>query len=318
MVFWYYRTYTKDAVHVKIGVAWLWLLDGLHIAFAAHTMYFYLVQNFSSPLTLFHLVWSFNLQIAVNICVILSVQTFYSVRLLKLNKGQSKWVLALVALILIVAYGIGITECYEVFTVHSITEVNRIQTETYMSLACICIVDVLIAATSCIVLSRYRTGMSSTDSVITTLMLYVMNTGVLTSVCSLVSIITYAVYPNDLVFLSIEIVSSKLYVNSYMAMLNARRHLKTRNASSMGDPEASRTAINQSEAFTLQSRSKSLRRGTLDGESFPPQMYPIPTISPPVYHVSTEPRYTEHTPRRHQSRQKVPLRVAVSRETFSS
>lgn len=72
-----------------------------------------------------------------------------------------------------------------------------------MSLACICIVDVLIAATSCIVLSRYRTGMSScvysshpapcifyilvffrTDSVITTLMLYVMNTGVLTRLVS--------------------------------------------------------------------------------------------------------------------------------------
>jgi len=57
-------------------------------------------------------------------------------------------------------------------------------------------------------------------------MLYVINTGVLTSFCSLTALALYAKYPDNLIFLAVEFPMTKLYVNAFLAMFNARRHLQ--------------------------------------------------------------------------------------------
>ncbi|KAG0709140.1 hypothetical protein DFH29DRAFT_215921 [Suillus ampliporus] len=106
-----------------------------------------------------------------------------------------------------------------------------------MTLATISVLDVLIASSLCYLLATSRTGFSSTDSFITKLISYTISTGCVTSVFSLTGIITCAVMPNNFIFLSVEYVMVKLYVNSYIALLNTRYYVQA-NAHNIDSSES--------------------------------------------------------------------------------
>ncbi|KAF8624450.1 hypothetical protein AX15_005868 [Amanita polypyramis BW_CC] len=57
-------------------------------------------------------------------------------------------------------------------------------------------------------------------------MRYFVISGALTSMCSLAALITFGVMPNNLVYAGIFFLLTKLYVNSYLAMLNARKAMR--------------------------------------------------------------------------------------------
>ncbi|KII84182.1 hypothetical protein PLICRDRAFT_373426 [Plicaturopsis crispa FD-325 SS-3] len=246
--FWYYTTYHDDVMHIKIGVALLWIIDALHIVFGTHFVYYYLVTNFAEPLEIFLcLIWSFKAQVIMNVIAIVVVQTFYCIRLLKLSQGKNRLIVGVVSILMIYAYAIAILESYEVARVGSITRVNWIAKENYLAFASVCVIDVLIAVLSCVVLARLQTQSSRTKSALSTLAMYVLYSGILTSICSLAAIIAYAAMPNNLIFCAIELVASKLYVNSYLALLNARNYLKTRIHTTILDVETSQMLAHNSE-----------------------------------------------------------------------
>ncbi|KAJ8692338.1 hypothetical protein PTI98_009661 [Pleurotus ostreatus] len=67
----------------------------------------------------------------------------------------------------------------------------------YSALGSAVFADVFIAATLCFFLSTRRTGFKSTDNLVNTMMVYSINTGLLTSVCAMACFITYAIWPQD-------------------------------------------------------------------------------------------------------------------------
>ncbi|KAF4612967.1 hypothetical protein D9613_010892 [Agrocybe pediades] len=88
-------------------------------------------------------------------------------------------------------------------------------------------VDTIIAASLCTLLLMSRTGTRKTNSVITLLMAFSINTGLLTSIVTLASFIAYAVWPQRFVFMGIYFTISKLYINSVLASLNARTAIRS-------------------------------------------------------------------------------------------
>lgn len=110
--------------------------------------------------------------------------------------------------------------------------------------------DVLIAVSLCIILSGHRGGLPSrTDNVVRMLMLYGIETGILTSVCATSCLILYAIMPDNYIYIALYIVLSKVALNSLLATLNARRGLReaTGLISSTIYPAQSRTIVNQLE-----------------------------------------------------------------------
>jgi len=63
---------------------------------------------------------------------------------------------------------------------------------------------------------------------ISRLMTYTVNTCVIVAVDAAVAMIMYIVMPNNLIFLGFYILMSKLYVNAYLAFLNARAKLRSK------------------------------------------------------------------------------------------
>ncbi|KAH9835130.1 uncharacterized protein C8Q71DRAFT_764232 [Rhodofomes roseus] len=104
----------------------------------------------------------------------------------------------------------------------------------YYSLSIASCIDIFIAASLCYLLSRCRTGFCKTDSLISWLMFYTINTGLVTSMCSLVAVIMLAVFPRTFLTVAFQFVQVKLYINSYLAMLNARSSLRRHRDGSLG------------------------------------------------------------------------------------
>jgi hypothetical protein len=66
------------------------------------------------------------------------------------------------------------------------------------------------------------------DTLINRLIVYSVNTGTLTSVFSVAVLVAYNLMPDNLVFIALYFILSKLYANSCLATLNTRRFVHGR------------------------------------------------------------------------------------------
>ncbi|KAG0697040.1 hypothetical protein DFH29DRAFT_173641 [Suillus ampliporus] len=223
----YFQTH-RDAgrTFYKVVVIGLWILDALHLALIVHCVYYYLVNNYANINALTEIVWSFKLQIAIDVPIISGVHFLYGYRIWIVSKGRSRAFPITAGIIVTISSGVAIALLWAIYQCHVFTDLIKIAWSTYMTLVTVTLIDLIIASSLCYLLATSRTGFSSTDSLITKLMGYIINTGCLTSICSMAVIITCATMPRNFIFLSIEFLEAKLYVNSFLALLNASYYLQ--------------------------------------------------------------------------------------------
>ncbi|KNZ78595.1 hypothetical protein J132_11165 [Termitomyces sp. J132] len=68
--------------------------------------------------------------------------------------------------------------------------------------------------------------MHRTDDLVNTLMTYTVYTGLIVGIDAALGMIFYTVMPSNFIFLAFYLLLSKLYLNSYLAVLNARDGLR--------------------------------------------------------------------------------------------
>ena len=90
----------------------------------------------------------------------------------------------------------------------------------YTPLACLVVNDIISTSFLCATLQRSKLGVRSTDEFISLLIVLALNTGLLTTICSIVSIVLLLFNTLQQWYVSVYIVLSRLYVNSLLAMLN--------------------------------------------------------------------------------------------------
>ncbi|PBK91779.1 hypothetical protein ARMGADRAFT_1166001 [Armillaria gallica] len=116
---------------------------------------------------------------------------------------------------------------YDTYSLATFTalEISTIKVPIYAIFSTMAGADFIIAGTMCFYLHKGKlmTGFSSTTKIITGLMQLVVIPGILTSACSLFTVVAFAAWPNTLTFIAIDLVLPKLYINSFLAMLNSRR-----------------------------------------------------------------------------------------------
>ncbi|KAG1840177.1 hypothetical protein DFJ58DRAFT_94450, partial [Suillus subalutaceus] len=237
-IFIYFQTH-KDTrmTNFKLIVIWLWITDALHLALITHCVYYYLVTNYANFSALTEIVWSFKLQVIFDVLIVDTVQFSYVYRIWIVSKGRSRVLWAVIMCIVVVlSAGVSIPLILAQYRSHVFQDIVATEWASYLTLGSATFNDILIASSLCYLLATSRTGFSSTDSLVTKLVSYTISTGCLTSVCSIIAVITCAVMPNNFIFLSIAFLVTKLYVNSFMALLNAKYYLQA-NTGSVGSSE---------------------------------------------------------------------------------
>jgi len=88
--------------------------------------------------------------------------------------------------------------------------------------------DGLVTISWCLSLQRLRSGIRSrsTDDVLHALMTYSINSSLLTSLCALLTLVTYAALPNVEIFFAFYTAIPKLYINALLANLNVRESIQ--------------------------------------------------------------------------------------------
>ncbi|KAF8649291.1 hypothetical protein AX16_005895 [Volvariella volvacea WC 439] len=222
---WYYYTHQTDPWAVKLLVGAVMLFDSVHQALISHTVYTYLVTNFNDPTRLGTIVWSIIVEVLFNGFTALLVQSFLTMRVWRLS-NRNPWVTTLVLVLVLGEFG-----CVVAFTAMAIhfrtfEELATLKDLSIIVNALAAAGDVLIAGTLCTLLHCSRTGFHRSDTMINKLILFAVNTGVLTSLCAIASLVSIVVAGNTFFYIAFFFCIGRLYTNSLLATLNARKMIR--------------------------------------------------------------------------------------------
>jgi hypothetical protein len=173
--------------------------------------------------------WTLISQVIVTCMSDLIVRCIFARRIWLLS-GRNKLLLFSIAVTALFVFGTGIAFSIRAFLVVSFAKLIREPWLLYAALGTAVCADVLIAVSLCVLLDHNRTGFKSTDSLVNTLMVYSINTGLLTSVCAMACFVTFAIWPRTFVFIGVYFILGKLYINTILAFLNTREFLRSRNS----------------------------------------------------------------------------------------
>ncbi|KAH9856002.1 hypothetical protein C2E23DRAFT_874559 [Lenzites betulinus] len=210
--------------------------------------YYYLTTSYFDPKALLNEVWCV---VGVPCCLI---ELIVSIRLLYVVTGTVLFVchgfylrrvyligcvyrplLVLVIMVVIAGLGFSIFATTQAFHQPSFAAEAAFAWLVTAGYSCAFCADVVLTSSLIWVLHHRRTGFKSTDSTINILIVYTVNTGLLTGIISLLSLIFSLVYPDKLIYIGLSIVSAKCYVNSVLAVLNSRHVVAERQ---FGDYDA--------------------------------------------------------------------------------
>ncbi|KAJ3936905.1 MAG: hypothetical protein NXY57DRAFT_59713 [Lentinula lateritia] len=224
----YFSRYPGDLWYIKCLVAIVWVFDSIHQALISHTVYFYVVTNFSNPTEQANLVWSILLEVLFNGLIGFLVQSFLTMRVWKMSNQNKPLTL------LIVSFVLGELGCSVAFTISSLKLVTWKDLTSLKSLSMTvnvlgAVSDVIIAAGLFYFLHRSRTGFKKSDTMISKLIMFTVSTGLLTSVCAVASLLSILIWGKTLIYVAFYFSLGRLYSNSLLATLNARKGIRGLN-----------------------------------------------------------------------------------------
>ncbi|KAK0468936.1 hypothetical protein IW261DRAFT_1011090 [Armillaria novae-zelandiae] len=220
----YYKRYPGDWWFYKYSVAVLWVFDTLHVVLSMHALYFYLIESFGNYLALVKIVWSSKLIVLVNSLVVVDVHIVYSVRLWLLGRHFHHVVPWLIVFVVLTSCVAAILLSFDMYTISNFGQLPDISRTIDGALATAAAVDMIIALSLCYYLLKIRvtTVFSSTTARLMIIIRFILISGLATTACSLTILITFLFSPDTLIFAAISFILPKLYINSLLAMFNAR------------------------------------------------------------------------------------------------
>ncbi|OCH84356.1 hypothetical protein OBBRIDRAFT_414144 [Obba rivulosa] len=219
----------NDPTSFKAAVCFLWALDTLHQIFICNMAFTYTVTDFGNVLILTQETWAEIAIVVVSAFMHTGVRSLFCLRIWWLS-GKN-WMLVSI----IMLCSLGELGALLAFAVKDVTVVHyqffglrALSPEFYASNILTIIADSFIAISQVVLLLKRRSNVRRTDSMIRTLIVYSVNTGLLTTACALTLLITWVTMPDNLIYLIFFSALPTLLFNALLATLNARQELRER------------------------------------------------------------------------------------------
>ncbi|KAL4064292.1 hypothetical protein V8B97DRAFT_1317885 [Scleroderma yunnanense] len=219
--FFYFQTYPDDHMLLKYLVAIIWILESAHSGFVIAFNNSYLIEGFGDFTVITQINWPFVVNIEIGLVVIVFVNLFYVWRVWILSRKI--WVVLLLFFLTIIRFVLG-----SVSTMLACINATwgLYQNDSYVllgiSMGLAAFEDTVIAATLAYYLHSKRT--QSSTRLITRLLVYIVGTGTLTSMFSIIELIAILASPNTLLYIPFALIQVKLYANSALLSLNLRQY----------------------------------------------------------------------------------------------
>ncbi|KAK7033656.1 hypothetical protein VNI00_012656, partial [Paramarasmius palmivorus] len=179
----------SDPVFLRSFVMLLMVLDTLGLLTTMHFMWFFLIENYGNLGALLTVSPSLVVFLVVTSLVGFLVQVFYAYRIYMLG-GRKIWIPAAIVLLAFACLALGVTYIVELYIIGSMLYIPAITFLSTTSLACAFASDALIAASMIFYLMQGRQqGMKRSNNTIKKLMIYSINTGVITTACTIIALL---------------------------------------------------------------------------------------------------------------------------------
>ncbi|KAI0723430.1 hypothetical protein C8Q76DRAFT_395199 [Earliella scabrosa] len=224
-VYYYYTRYNRDKWIIKLLVTVVWTSDSVHQALISHSIYWYLVKEYGNPNAMTMLNKTIVVEVLFNGFTGLFVQSFFALRVYRLSEKRL-YLFIPVALLVAAEFGVSVAYTIRAFSLNTFMDLTALRALSICMNVFAAAADVLIAAILCTLLHTSRTNFARSNTLINKLIIFAVNTGLLTSVCACISLITFFTLPNSFVYICFYFLIGRLYSNSLMATLNARKSLR--------------------------------------------------------------------------------------------
>ncbi|PIL32297.1 hypothetical protein GSI_05542 [Ganoderma sinense ZZ0214-1] len=187
-------------------------------------IYFYLVTNYFKPQALQSGVWSVQLLAPLTGLTVLVAQSFYARRVYLLGSGYV-FVVIPVALFMLGTLGFTAASSLEIYVQKTFADFVHFTWLMSAAFGCSLATDIVLAAALIVFLSRSRTAFKGTNSALSILIVYTVNTGLITSALSLVSLTFGVAQPGNMIYIASNMLATKSYINAVLAVVNSRRSI---------------------------------------------------------------------------------------------
>ncbi|KAH9896091.1 hypothetical protein C8Q73DRAFT_465352 [Cubamyces lactineus] len=218
----YARLFPGDQLFLKAVVVAVLILESFHTVLCMHMSYYYLAVNYFDPLALLSGSWSIDmLPISAGVTII-ACQTFFVRRVYHLVGRRYTFLVIIVIALLIGELAFSAAATAEAFIQPTFAKYEHVTWLISVGFGLALAADGILTTVLILCLRQSRTGVRRTDSVVDVLILYAITTGLLTSVFNTLAFLFALIEPNNLVYVGINIIASKLYATSLFAALNSR------------------------------------------------------------------------------------------------
>ncbi|KAJ7827192.1 hypothetical protein B0H13DRAFT_2680506 [Mycena leptocephala] len=242
----YFRTYKSDPTGFKFLVIGVSGLDTLHTAFIWAGMWDYLIAYYGDTSRINYIPWSISLTVILTALVTFFVHCFFAHRIMMLSKGN--WLMGLPVIILaLVRLGAASVSTWEMFH-YKAFDLFKLHARWIftLGLSVSSAVDIVITGLLFYLFQLNKPDAGHLKHVLDKLMLYAFETGSLTCIGTIVSMICWVGMSQNLIFLAYisirELPSRHVRVDLVVYLShppNPARRLNTRQAIRRARPTSS-------------------------------------------------------------------------------
>ncbi|KZT69640.1 hypothetical protein DAEQUDRAFT_726256 [Daedalea quercina L-15889] len=240
----YWSRSGKDGKVLRCLVLLLWLLDSAHYVLVPCSFYVLLAESFHDGVARLEIqaisaalnTWSYQGVFVITGLTDLLVKGIFTYCIWRLSSS-----LVTATVLCLFSFTVFVLSCVSAFSgdclgssapscfykAPVLGDINTSTATVIAMLTCVAISDITVAGTLCVLLWRRRTGFAGNERLMRLLMFYSIRVGLLTSLASAASLTTFILIESDsAAFIATFWVVPKLSINSLLALLNARRHLR--------------------------------------------------------------------------------------------
>ncbi|KAH9485983.1 hypothetical protein JR316_0000045 [Psilocybe cubensis] len=221
----YFKRYPKDFRFLKL-MSLNRFLDFLHTIFVSIALWDHLIVHFGDVSRIDFIPWSLGATVALTGILTIFVHIFFVHRIYLLSHGNF-FVVIPMAMLSALRLSLAFLTTIKMIQIQSLSRFTHLWKWSFTFGLSLCsILDMLFAGLLCFFLRQNQKKNSSMNNIINSLMLYTFETGMVNCAASIATLICWVTMKDNLIFLGIHFAIGKLYANSVMATLNARKDLR--------------------------------------------------------------------------------------------
>ncbi|KAJ7199954.1 hypothetical protein GGX14DRAFT_372671 [Mycena pura] len=241
----YFQVYRKDALWMRLFVAYLFVMETVNTALDITIMYEPLILRYGEKPVFFPTV--FMTEPLTLVLISAPIQVFFAWRMYTLIKNW--WLPAIVCVLALGNFGGGIWLSTRVQMLRLFAKKPLLHNPALMMFSASCAADIIIAVTLVRTLSSKKTGFLATDTVVDKIIRVTIQTGMATAILAILDIATFMTLPHQAVNFVWDLALSKLYSNCLLSSLNARNQLNAQSHASTFQQLAIRSPQSNKQGF---------------------------------------------------------------------